>query len=351
LPHQARFLYYPGRRTTLTDTTGSKRVFWPQLALLCGLLAYVGVARVIQHVWSVGPRPIGTLPTLALVLVPAVIWLVYFYLLDRHEPEPTHYVLSVFLLGALVAAPIASFVIHDLFTIERWIGLTPFSTQRIAASLLVVGTTQELTKYLVVRYTVYLSDEFDEPADGIVYATAAGIGFATALNFKYVSAGVLLSVGSINIAITTLAHACFTGVVGYALGQAKFVAHVRWRQLMLIVGLLAAILLNGVFFMLQDLVVNPGMVLRPWRGLLLCGVFTVVVFGVISLLMRRSCAGSRAAAPTWVWSAPWSGPGRCCRGSPGARGTTSRAAALRPRTARRAPACGCSSGRSTSAAD
>lgn len=275
--------------------SGAGRVMLPQLVLLVGLLAYVGAAHVIQAIWDLGPDPVGTLPALALVLVPAVIWLVYFYLLDRYEPEPTHYVLSAFLLGALVAAPIASWVIHDLFTVNRWISISPFSAEHIAASFLVVGTAQELGKYIVVRYTVYLSDEFDEPADGIVYTTAAGIGFATALNLKYVSSGVLLGVGAINVSITTLAHACFAGAVGYALGWAKFTPQGGPRLRRLVLGLLAAITLNGAFFLLQDLVVRPGMDLKPWRGLLLSGLFTLVVFGVISFLMKRSVARGAAA--------------------------------------------------------
>jgi RsiW-degrading membrane proteinase PrsW (M82 family) len=271
-----------------------RRVLWPQLVLLLGLLAYVGAAHAIQRVWDIGPRPVGTLPALALVLVPAAIWLVYFYLLDRYEPEPTHYVLSMFMLGALVAAPIASWVINDLFTVEAWIGVTPFSGERVAASFLVVGAAQELCKYVVVRYTVYLSEEFDEPADGIVYSTATGIGFATALNLRYVSSGVLLTVGALNVTITTLAHACFAGVVGYALGLAKFTPRGGPRQLRLALGLLCAIGLNGTFFLLQDLVVRPGMDLRPWRGLLLSGLFALAVFGVISLLMRRTLRASPA---------------------------------------------------------
>jgi protease PrsW len=269
----------------------SGRILLCQTALLVGLLLYVGAARAIEALWLPTAEPVGWPGALALVLVPALLWLAYFYLLDRYEPEPTHYVLSAFLLGALVAAPLAHWMIRDLFALDRW-GLTPFSTTHVAASFLVVGTTQELMKYLVVRYTVYLSDEFDEPADGIVYSTAAGIGFATRLNFGYVSSGVLLTTGAINVTITTLAHACFAGAAGYALGRAKFAA--RGGQRTLAVGLLAAIALNGAFTLLQELVLSAGQ-LRPWRGLALSGTFAALVFGVVSLLMHRAL---RPTAPS-----------------------------------------------------
>jgi RsiW-degrading membrane proteinase PrsW (M82 family) len=278
-------------------------VFRSLVMLLVGLALYLGIVEAVQALSKRGPEPVGWLPALALVLVPALIWLAYFYLLDRYEPEPTHYVLSTFLLGALVAAPLANLLINDLFSAERWIALAPFSPQHVAASFLVVGTAQELAKYLVVRYTVYLSDEFDEPADGIVYATAAGIGFATHVNFQYVASGVLLEIGALNVTITTLAHACFSGVVGYSLGRAKFASRSQTRTLA--VGLCAAIALNGVFYLLQDLVVRPGLELRPWRGLLLSGAFALAVFGAIVALMRRSLRrGGPAAAASGAGGAP-----------------------------------------------
>ena len=52
-----------------------------------------------------------------LALIPAVLWLIYFYLRDIHEPEPTHYVVGIFLLGALVAAPHGVFMTDALFKV------------------------------------------------------------------------------------------------------------------------------------------------------------------------------------------------------------------------------------------
>ncbi len=254
------------------------------MVLLIGLLAYVGAVSVIQQMQG-ADQTVGWGTTLVLVLFPAAIWITYFYLLDRHEPEPAHLVLSAFVLGGLVAAPVANWVINEVYMVERWMALTPFSIQHIGASFLVVATVQELTKYLVVRYTVYLSDEFDEPADGVVYMTASGIGFAAALNFDYVSSGVVLTMGAISITITTLAHACFSGALGLAMGQARFSA--RGGQTMLVAGLLVAILLNGVFSLLQEMTLRPTMPLQPWRGLVLSGLFALVVFSAISFLMRR----------------------------------------------------------------
>ncbi len=266
-----------------------------QIFLLLGLPLYVGVVWAMQRVLGIGAQPVGWLPALVLVLVPSVLWLVYFYLQDRYEPEPTHYVVFTFLLGALVAAPLAGWLIDGVFTLDRWATLERFSGAHVAAAFLVVGISQELSKYLVVRYTVYLSDEFDEPVDGIVYCTAAGIGFATALNFKFVVSGVLPTVGAIDATITTLSHACFSGAVGYALGQAKF--REGGGQGILVLGLLVAVALNGAFYLLQP-VIRSGFDLSPWRSLALGAGFAAMVFGGITWLVRRSLAQSATAEAT-----------------------------------------------------
>src|SRR6185503_18963750 len=103
--------------------------------------------------------------------------------------------------------------------------------------------------YLTVRYSVSLSMEFDEPMDGIVYMTAAGIGYATAENVRYLmglDGQVYLATGVMNVVITTLAHACFAGVLGAFMGKARFfVPSAMKRNFYLIGGLLAAAALNG----------------------------------------------------------------------------------------------------------
>ena len=165
--------------------------------------------------------------------------------------------------------------------------------------VIVVGLAQELAKLIVVRYSIYLSSEFDEPMDGIIYMTAAGIGFATAENIRYFGSldGVLLGVGAANAVITTMAHACFAGVLGYSLGRAKFSG---WsgptRALHLAGGLVLAAVLNGLFQVLEQKVTSHGLTTEPWRGLIFASGFAVAVFFGTSIMMRRHLAVSPHAA-------------------------------------------------------
>ena len=266
-----------------------------EILLVLGLLAFVGAAYAIDLVWGAGSTiHLSPLAAVGLSAAPALLWLGYFHAQDRLEPEPKHYVLGVFLLGAFVAGPLANFIIEDVVagdvaarSFER------FGSERLLRAFLVVGLAQELCKYLVVRYSVYLSPEFDEPMDGLIYMTAAGIGFATYENISYFQAldHVFLTTAAGHAVVTTLAHACFAGVLGYALGRAKF-SQLRapMRSLTLLVGLLVAAALNGQFELVEEVVKSGGMRVHPWRGVAYAAGFAAAVFFVISILMRRLLA-------------------------------------------------------------
>src|SRR5580698_1714109 len=79
--------------------------------LVAGLVGFVIVAWLAELITGLH-RSIDLGPLLAglMATVPAVLWLGFFYLMDRYEPEPKHLVAGVFVLGALVAGPLSDFV-------------------------------------------------------------------------------------------------------------------------------------------------------------------------------------------------------------------------------------------------
>jgi hypothetical protein len=92
---------------------------------------------------------------------------------------------------------------------------------------------------------VYRHGEFDEPMDGIVYAAAAGLGFATLENIFYVLEGGV-AVGIIRAVASVPAHVIFSCVWGFALGTAKF-RNKSARPAMIATGLAGAMFLHGIF--------------------------------------------------------------------------------------------------------
>ena len=83
---------------------------------------------------------------------------------------------------------------------------------------LVVGPVEELCKFGAVRLGPYRSLFFDEPVDGLIYASTASLGFASLENLFYV-----LQYGPqvmiLRAPMSTLGHLVFGSIWGYALGQ------------------------------------------------------------------------------------------------------------------------------------
>ncbi len=270
-----------------------------KLALVGGLLAFVGLAWIVERLLGLD-GPVNLSPPLALIVagVPASLWLAFFYLQDRHEPEPMHFVAGVFLLGGLVAAPLADFLIYQVAPPVQLgqYGLTPFTLDRVVHSVLVIGLAQELCKYAAVRYTIYTSPEFDEPMDGVVYMMSVGTGFAVWINYhrlQGLGGSVYLSTGAAQTVVTTLAHASFAGWLGYVLGRAKFTRRGPVsRGVLLFLGLLGAAALNGQFALVEQWVSKSGFDRHAWRGVLYAAAVAVAVFAVLMLLVQRLLAQS-----------------------------------------------------------
>ncbi|HEX2687154.1 MAG TPA: PrsW family glutamic-type intramembrane protease [Kofleriaceae bacterium] len=267
--------------------------------LIAGLVGFVLFAWLVELVAGLHDAVnLGPMLAAAVAGIPAVFWLGFFYLMDRHEPEPKQLVAGVCVLGALIAAPLADFVQSYVvppvpLAIQ---GTSPFSLDRVLQAVLIAGLAQEMCKYAVVRYTIYMSREFDEPMDGIVYMMACGTGFAVWVNYHRLSGQhhqVYLSIGAAQSVVTTLAHASFAGLLGYALGRAKFSrrsAPVRGSLLML--GLLGAAALNGQFTLVENWVLPHGVAQHPWYSVGYAAISAAAMFGMIWLMSRRLLAAS-----------------------------------------------------------
>lgn len=124
------------------------------------------------------------------VALPVIFWAAYHYHKDRHLPEPPQNLLLCFGLG-LAAAGVAK---------AMYLGLEPlglrFDATVLAAddpvglfayAMLAIGPIEELAKLLPFVFVVLHFKAFDEPLDGIIYASFIGLGFAFAENLYYLS--------------------------------------------------------------------------------------------------------------------------------------------------------------------
>lgn len=268
-----------------------KHIWRDEFLLIIGLCAFVGIVYVLDGAIQPQFTPATLILTgVILALVPAAIWLTFFYMQDRAEPEPKGFILAVFALGALLAGAVGVPVVETLFRTSHWIYTDTLT--KIVGGILVVGFTQEFLKYAAVRYSIYNSSEFDEPTDGVIYATAAGLGYATVLNIQFVvsNGGVDLGAGILRMAVIALGHAAFSGITGYFLGRAKFESEKIWWMPL---GITLAAIFNGIFTWMQVIVTRPTITLsgatsNTWLGLALAAVIALGTTGIILTLVRRN---------------------------------------------------------------
>ncbi|MDD1718925.1 MAG: PrsW family glutamic-type intramembrane protease [Methanoregulaceae archaeon] len=181
---------------------------------------------------------------LILALAPGLFWLWYFYHRDRYAHEPLYWIIWIFLLGMTITVPVA--ILEDLVG-----AALPDPYLAVFAAPVI----EELAKFLVVWRTVFRTQDFDEPVDGMVYATAAGLGFATLENVGYIflsyesSFPDALGTGVLRALLSVPAHALFSAIWGYALGMARFSPPDAGRRLIL-QGLVAAMVFHGLFNLL-----------------------------------------------------------------------------------------------------
>lgn len=176
-------------------------------------------------------------PILLAAIAPGLSLLAYFYLKDRYETEPIHLVIRMFLFGVLLVYP--TMVLQNAFIQE-------FGNGTIMTSFFLSGGIEEFLKWFILYHLIFRHEAFDEPYDGIVYAVAVSLGFATLENIIYAFLHASsFSALMLRALLPVSGHALFGVMMGYYMGKAKFVPHKQNRYLWL--SLLLPIVWHGAF--------------------------------------------------------------------------------------------------------
>lgn len=282
----------------MTTLNPSRRSYWRAEAVaIVVLLVFVTVMQFIAPLLATDLPTALQLPVgIALAVIPAVLWMAVFYAQDRAEPEPRQFVVGVAVLAALLAAAVGQPLLDGFFRIDSWLHHDPLT--ELLGGVLVVGMTQEVLKFAAVRFSIYYASEFDQRIDGVLYGTAAGIGYATMLNLSMVFAAggfADLGAGVVRIVIVALVHGATGGLCGYFLSRAHFDNEPPWWMP---AGVLLTALINGAFTWLQSEVSRSALVLgaatetsagfNPWPALMLSAVVAAGLSGIVFFLMRRA---------------------------------------------------------------
>jgi RsiW-degrading membrane proteinase PrsW (M82 family) len=177
------------------------------------------------------------LPMLMAAIAPGLSLLAYFYLKDRYETEPIHLVIRMFLFGVILVFP--SLVLQHAFIQE--IGEGTFTS-----AFFLSGGLEEFLKWFVMYHIIYRHTSFDEPYDGIVYAVAVSLGYATLENVFYAFLNVsTFSALMVRALLPVSGHALFGVMMGYYLGKAKFIPQHAYKYMW--ASLLLPIFWHGLF--------------------------------------------------------------------------------------------------------
>jgi len=177
-------------------------------------------------------------------IFPALFLLWYYDRYDSARPEPRRILWKAFKWG-LIATFFAGVIEHNLFDLIGT-SLTNHYVRSFVISFIVVAIVEEGLKLFVLRKIIWRSKHFDEIMDGIIYAIAASLGFATLENLFYVFEGGI-EIGFARAALAVPAHALFCGIMGYYIGKAKM-ARLPWEGNKLIWhGFFLAVFYHGLY--------------------------------------------------------------------------------------------------------
>lgn len=179
---------------------------------------------------------------LALSIAPGLAICLFIYQKDKVNKEPLGIMLMCFLLGMLSIFPA---IVIQLAAGKRLdMVMQPGTAQIAVSTFLVIALSEELSKFLFVRFYAFKRKAFDEPFDGILYSVMVGMGFATLENIGYVfEHGV--GTGIMRMFLSVPAHATFAILMGYHVGLAKF--DPSKRSWYFILALFWPVLFHGVY--------------------------------------------------------------------------------------------------------
>ena len=209
-------------------------------------------------------------PLLCPVILPALFWAWYHYYKDRYLREPPNLLVAAFLLGGV------SFVLGklmysglDLFGL-RYDAFLLADTSRpklLLYSLFAIGPIEELAKLLPFLLIIRRLPEFDEPIDGIIYASFIALGFAAVENvlyLKYITSAEALARGFAGPVV----HIAFASIWGYHIGRACLDG--RGLLVTILLAFTATALLHGLYDFL--VIAQPAFAL-PLATLIVLGLW------------------------------------------------------------------------------
>ena len=204
------------------------------------------------------------------VILPVLFWAAYHYHKDRYLPEPPLNLVTCFALG----------IGSSLASKQMYLALAPFGLRYdamaladgnplglLAYCLLAIGPIEEFAKLLPFLVVVLRFKAFDEPLDGIIYASFIALGYAAAENVHYLQFLTPVQAAARGFA-SPVVHIVFASIWGHWIGAARLRGRsIVWHGL---AGFLLAATAHGIY----DFIV----LLQARNALLAAGGMIVIIW-------------------------------------------------------------------------
>ncbi len=174
-------------------------------------------------------------------VLPAFIWLFFWLLEDRCEPEPKRYLLLAFIAGMCMVAltlPLEEYA--QGFLVGFWLYVA-------------WAAIEEILKFGAAYVTALRWSVFDEPLDAVIYLVTAALGFSMVENVLFLiptltqgNIARTLATGDMRFIGATLLHTLASATIGMCIALA-FRTPAATRKLAAFIGVILAITLHTLF--------------------------------------------------------------------------------------------------------
>ena len=181
------------------------------------------------------------------VSLPVLFWAAYHYHKDRHLPEPAGNLLLAFVLGIAASYLSKSLYFGLGFFDLRFdaLALADGNTLGLLAyAVLAIGPIEEFAKLLPFVLIVLRLKAFDEPMDGIIYASFIALGYAAMENLHYLQFLTPWEAAARGFA-GPVVHMLFASIWGFRIGC----AYLAGRSIVVcgLKGFIIAAILHGLY--------------------------------------------------------------------------------------------------------
>lgn len=221
-------------------------------------------------------------------IIPATVYIIFIYWVDRYEKEPWWLLTAAFLWGAIPSILVALFF-NIALSVPIYALVGEGTTgDAIAASLIAPPVEESIKGLALLGILFWWRHEIDSLLDGIIYGAMVGMGFALVENVFYFlsefEAGGLEAWG-INIFIRTilfgLNHSLFTSMIGLGIAYSRMSTHAVAQVIAPVAGWITAVFLH----FLHNVSVSSGSLLcvlafiSDWGGVWLT--IAIIVWALV----------------------------------------------------------------------